>query len=82
MLALLVEGHRDTHFGTDSLQLVARSRRGSRPGSSLADAIFNAAFCRPLKVVDQALRRLGASLKLRPLGIEPVLSRQVEADDL
>eukprot|EP00959_Pyramimonas_sp_CCMP1952_P277437 5799761-Pyramimonas_sp.AAC.1 len=43
LLALLIEGHHDAHLGVrhEGCQAVARPRRGSRPGSSLADAIFN-----------------------------------------
>eukprot|EP00959_Pyramimonas_sp_CCMP1952_P166967 3489232-Pyramimonas_sp.AAC.1 len=34
LLALLIESHRDTHFGVPHTDLLARSRRGTRPGSS------------------------------------------------
>ena len=46
LLAMLVGGHRDTHFGVavPASKEVGRSRRGSRPGNSLADAIFNILF--------------------------------------
>eukprot|EP00959_Pyramimonas_sp_CCMP1952_P041767 873520-Pyramimonas_sp.AAC.1 len=73
LLALLIEGHRDTHFGTarQEDQDVARSRRGSRPGSSLADAIVNISIVKPLKAIEAELYQHGLSLELSvPAGSE------------
>ena len=64
LLALVVESHRATHFSTKTGSLMARSRRGSRPGTSPADAIFNLSFGKPLEVASKAVKALGADLSL------------------
>eukprot|EP00959_Pyramimonas_sp_CCMP1952_P437348 9156945-Pyramimonas_sp.AAC.1 len=61
LLALLVEGHRGARFGAANQRIyrIARSRRGSRPGSPLADAIFDASFAEPLAAIEQDFRDQG-----------------------
>eukprot|EP00959_Pyramimonas_sp_CCMP1952_P265218 5546102-Pyramimonas_sp.AAC.1 len=64
LLALLIEAHRCTHFSTRRDGLQARSRRGSRPGTSLADAVFNLSFEKPLSVAAENIAKLNVALPL------------------
>ena len=64
--ALLVQGHRGAHFGAPPLQEAARARRGARPGSSVADAVFNAPFSEPLDAVKASLAHFQAGVDVAP----------------
>ena len=81
LLAALIEAHRCTHFGTGKCESVGRSRRGSRPGSSLADAIFNLGFSLPLTACRTQIAALDAQLELKVQG-ERLLSEGLEECEL
>ena len=59
LAAMLTEAHSCTWFCVEGRELVAQSRRGSRPGCALADLVFNLAFTPALREVGDGLRAAG-----------------------
>lgn len=66
--ALLAEAHCHTWFCVEGRAAVARGLKGSRPGTSLADAIFNLAYAPALGEISDGMD--GAGLGLPP-GVLP-----------
>ncbi len=66
LVASLVEAHRCTFFCTGHSSVLARSRRGSRPGNALADAIFSLSFAAPLGSIAEFICRQGWTLDSVP----------------
>ncbi len=59
-----VEAHRCTYFTTSHASAFARSRRGSRPGNALADAVFSLSFAVPLATVSGYIKEKGLCLDM------------------
>ena len=59
LLRILADIHTDTWFAVDFVRAAARSRRGSRPGSPLADLIFALILAPVLYDMDAALEAEG-----------------------
>ncbi len=79
LVAALVEAHRATHFSTTHSTAVARARRGKRPGSPLADAVFSLSFAAPLATVADYIRSRDLVLDTRPP--QRLLSTEADADE-
>ncbi len=63
--ALVAESHRVTCFTMKDATSVAASRKGTRPGTSLADLLFNLIYTRPLAAIMHRIKELGMLFSLR-----------------
>ena len=65
--SMVAETHRSTCFTMRSTSSWAASRRGTRPGTSLADLVFNVIYTRPLKEITARLSAAGLLFSMRDL---------------
>ena len=78
LAAMLTEAHCGTWFCVEGREEVARSRKGTRPGCSLADLVFNLAFAPALTDIQRGLQ--DADLVWKPPDVDRVFRKAGDAD--